>query len=148
MMGEVYSAVMKGVAVSTAKAVFIIQAPTTNRVRIREVRLGQYSDFGDAASEILSVHMVRAATSFATEGGIEISPQNMQPSARVASSRVVHTANVATDGGVRLVADVMNIAAGHWYYPPSCEQIWVNPGSNLAVVLSAPADALTMNGKL
>lgn len=146
-MGQVYSVRFEQVSVSVAQALFTIGAPANVRLRLREVRVGQTSDVGDAASEILSVRLIRNATALATEGGHVVVPQNLQPWARASVATV--KANVtafATAGGKCLLADTMNIAAGWWYYPPDCEKIWIADSGNLQICISAPADALTMNG--
>ena len=146
MTGLVFTAEMHAVAVSAAASIFSIQAPAGNRVRVREIRIGQYSDFGDAAAEIVSVRLIRNATAFATQGGVAVTPQNLKPWSRAANSRVIRTATVATDGGKCVLMDAMNIASGWWYAPSEDEMVWLDTGDNLQVCVTAPADALTMNG--
>src|SRR3990167_9808586 len=53
--GNIFTATVNAVVVSAAQDVFEIVAPQGKRVKIREIVLGQYTDFGDAAAEILSV---------------------------------------------------------------------------------------------
>ncbi len=47
----VFSAAFSAVSVSAAQDVFELVAPSDSRVRLLEIDIGQYSDFGDAAEE-------------------------------------------------------------------------------------------------
>lgn len=145
-MGQIYTAVVEAIAVSGATAFFNLQAPSNSRLKVKEVRIGQTSDVGDAAAENLAVRFVRAQTAYATEGGVELTPQNRWPWSRAAGTRVVRNATLATEGGKCLVSDAMNIATGWLWIPEKGGELWIRDGSNLAIALSAPADALTMHG--
>ncbi len=46
-MGRVYTAAFSAVAISAAQDLFEIVAPPDARVRLLEIDIGQYSDFGD-----------------------------------------------------------------------------------------------------
>ena len=59
---SIFSAAFAGVAVSAAQDVFEIVAGSTKRVILRKIFLGQYTDFGDANAEILSVQIIRGYT--------------------------------------------------------------------------------------
>ena len=59
---SIFSASFSAVAVSAAQDVFELVAPSTSRVAIRSISLGQYSDAGDAAAELLSVLIMRGHT--------------------------------------------------------------------------------------
>jgi multidrug resistance efflux pump len=58
----VYTATFNAVAVTAAQDLFSIVAPSDGRVVIRELRIGQYSDFGDAQAEILPILLIRGYT--------------------------------------------------------------------------------------
>ncbi len=47
----VFSAAFSAVAISAAQDLFEIVAPSDSRIRLLEIDIGQYSDFGDAAEE-------------------------------------------------------------------------------------------------
>jgi hypothetical protein len=48
-----------------------------------------------------------------------------------------------------VLADVWNIAAGFWYYPPEEERIILALSQRLVVSLAgAPVDSITVNGTL
>lgn len=149
-LGTVYSAAFAGVAVTAAQDVFEITSPATTRVRIREIRLGQYSDAGDAASELLSVQIIRGYT-VSGSGGSAVTPANMSQLTTLAASSTVEANNttVANTGtGVVLYADAWNVQSGWWYAPSEPEMIAIDVSTRLVVRISAPADSLTCNGTI
>lgn len=147
----IFSAPFSAVAVSAAQDVWEIVAHANTRVAIREIRLGQYSDFGDAQAEILSVTIITGFTTTGS-GGAAVTPVNL--SRRTGGLSAVSTVarnntTVAQDGtGTVVLADVFNVAAGWWYYPPEEERIIMEKSQRLVVRITAPADALTMNGTI
>lgn len=147
----IYSAVFSGVAVSAAQDVFELVAHASSRVAVREIRLGQYSDFGDAQAEILSVTIITGFTTSGT-GGASVTPANLSRlnNGLTAVTTVErNNTTVAQDGtGTTVLADVFNVAAGWWYYPPEDERIIMEKSQRLVVRITAPADALTMNGTI
>lgn len=146
----IFTAVFEAVAVTAAQDMFELVAGAATRVRIREIKIGQYSDFGDAQAEQLSVKLVRGDT-VAGSGGSAATPQNLMghSAAPAATSTVnVNNTTVANTSGKTLVADVWNVAAGWWYYPPEEEMIVLEKGQRLCVRTSAPADSLTCNATI
>jgi len=147
----IFTAAIAGVAVTAAQDVFEIVAGAATRVRIREIRLGQYTDFGDAAAEILSVTVMRGHTTSGS-GGSSVTPSNVQGHTGAAAATSTVEANnttVAANGSpVTLIADAWNIAAGWWYYPPEEEQIVLEKAQRLVVRITAPADSITVNGTI
>ncbi len=149
--GTLFSATFTAVSVSAAQDVFEITSPATRRVRIQDIRLGQYSDFGDAQAEILSVLILRGYT-VSGSAGSSVTPANViSDSAKVAQSTVeANNTTVANTGtAVTLLADAWNVQAGAWVAPLSDRLAFViGPSTRLVVRITAPADALTMNGTM
>lgn len=147
----IFTGTFSAVAISAAQDLFEIVAPANSDVSIRKVMLGQYSDFGDAAAELISITVVRGFTTSGS-GGTAVTPANIKGhTGAVASTTVVEANNttVAQDGtGVTMLADTFNVAAGWYYDPPKDERIVVGAGKRLVVRITAPADALTMNGTI
>lgn len=147
----IYSAVVSQVAVSAAQDVFEVVAGSQSRVRLREIRLGQFTDFGDAAAEVLSVQLIRGYTTSGSGGGA-ITPVNLEghSGAPAATSTVErNNTTLAQDGtGVVLISDVWNISSGWWYYPPEEEMPILDKSQRLVVRISAPADEITVNATL
>lgn len=149
--GPIFAATFSAVAVTAAQDVFEITAPSTSKVLIREIRLGQYSDAGDAQAELLSVLIQRGYT-VSGSGGSSSTPAKFRghtgaPSA--ASTVEMNNTTVANTGSaVTLLADTFNVQAGWRYYPAPEDRIVIEPGVILVVRITAPADSLTMNGTL
>lgn len=153
----VFTATFAAVSVSAAQDVFELTAPSTSRVRVKEIRIGQYSDFGDAAAEILSVQVIRGYTT-AGSGGAAVTPSNLEPWSRAAAATVArNNTTVAQDGSAQiLIADSFNIQAGWWWKgdPPDPirgyvgSEIQLAPGAILVVRITAPADAITTNATI
>ena len=147
----IYVATFAPVVLSAAQDVFEIVAPASSRLMIREIRLGQYSDPGDAQAEMLSVQIIRGYTTSGS-GGASVTPVNLSPvSGAAAAVATVERNNttVAADGtGAVLLADTFNVMGGWRYYPVPEERIEVGVSQRLVVRITAPADALTMNGTL
>jgi hypothetical protein len=145
----IFNATFSAVAVSAAQDVFEIVTPANVRARIREVRLGQYTDFGDAAAEILSVTVIRGFTTSGS-GGSVVTPAKPKPWTPASLCTVeANNTTVANTGTTEtLIADTFNIAAGWWYRPDQEEMLWLDESSRLVVRITAPADSLTMNGTI
>ena len=147
----IFVATFAAVAVTAAQDVFEIVAPASSRLLIREIRLGQYSDAADAQAEMLSVQIIRGYTTSGS-GGASVTPVNFSPVSGAASPVATVERNnttVAQDGtGAVLLADSFNVMGGWRYYPVPEERIEVGVSQRLVVRITAPADALTMNGTL
>lgn len=156
---SIFTATFAAVAATVAQDVFEIVAPSDSRVRIRDCAIGQYSDLGDAAAEILSVRVIRGFTTGGS-GGASVTPANLRPWSRAAGSAVERNNTTVADGtGVDLVAATFNIAAG-WCLrdvlrggrlgPPleDDEFIYLEASERLVVRITAPADELTLNATL
>ena len=147
----IFSATFSAVAVTLAQDVFEITAPSNSRVSIREIRIGQYTDFGDAAAEILSLTVMRGHTTSGSGGTTQTKANLRGHTGAAAAGSVVEANNTTVASGgspATLIADVFNIAAGWWYYPPEEERIILEPSQRLVVRISAPVDSITLNGTL
>lgn len=140
-----YSVVIPNVAVVAAQDLFEIIAPDDMRVRIGEIRIGQYTDFGDANAEILSVSIIRGFTTTGS-GGTTPTPTPIRSIYPPASSVVkINNTTVATGGtSFNIVKDVLNIAAG-WMFDST---LWLEPEERLVVRLSVPESSLTFNATM
>jgi len=150
--GPVYTVPFSATTLTTnAHDLFCLTGSTSSRVVLREIRLGQYSEFGEAQSELLSLTIWTGSTA-AASGGSTITPRNVQshtgaPTANT-SAITASTTLSSTTSAVQRYADAWNVAAGYLYTPPPPERIVINPGQIMVVRMSAPNDAMTMNGTL
>lgn len=155
---NLFTASFAGVAVTAAQDLFALLAGSSSRLAICRVEVMQYSDVGDAASEILAYTFKRGAT-VAGSGGTAPTPVNIKghtgAKAAVATARVNDTTQAGTGTIVTVQAGAFNIQAGLLYAPkyggPADidERITVEAGSRFVVSLdSAPADSLTFSGTI
>lgn len=151
----VFSAAFSAVAISAAQDLFEIVAPANSRVRILEIDLAQYSDFGDAAAEILSLTVHRGFTTSGSGGGT-VTPANFNPYSRAAGTTVErNNTTVATTAGTLLWATGWHLQAGFIWRPvddnnsnPFRRHIILKPSERLVVRITAPADEITANGSV
>jgi hypothetical protein len=149
VMGSIYSAAFSAIAVAAAQDVFEIVAPAGRMVTLREVRLGQASDAGDAQAELVPVTLVRGHTTSGA-GGAAVTPAALRSGDAAASVSVArNNTTPAQDGSAAmLLAEAWNVQAPYLYRPDADARIVVAPGERLVVRIGAPADALTMSGTL
>ena len=152
-----YSATFSAISVSAAQDVFEVVAGSGNRVAIREIVLGQYSDFGDAEDELLSVQVIRGYTTSGS-GGASVTPRPFNSYDRDATTTVERNNTTQASSGTAhtLIADSFNVRAG-WYWGvrnyvnmPNVSEygIILKPEERAVVAVTVPADALTMNGTI
>jgi hypothetical protein len=149
-IGQVYTGIISAVAVSAAQDIFEIASPATTRVRIREIKIGQYSDAGDAAAELLSVQLIVGHTTTGS-GGSTVTTRNVNRASTVTAGSTVKANNttIAANGtAITLYSDVWNIQSGWWYAPGEPEMIVLDISSRLVVRSTVPADAITMNATI
>ena len=147
--GRVFAATISAVAVTAAQDVFSILAPGNKRVKIREVVLSQYTDFGDAAAEILSVLVVRGYTTVGS-GGSAVTPRNLVSAGGGTGASIrANDTSVATGGTAEVLrATSWNIQSEWVYIPDQPERAVLMPGQRLVVRITAPADSITLNATL
>lgn len=154
---SIFCAAFNAVGVTLAQDIFSITAPSTCRVRLRDVKLSQYSDFGNLQAEILSVLLIRDYTSNSS-GGSLLTATNLNKSGATSTATVRSNDTVLASGGspITLIADGLNVASG-WTLRDALhlsdnrinlpqEGIWIDRSGRLVVRITAPADSLTMNG--
>ena len=79
----VFSAAFSAAAISAAQDLFEIVAPSDSRIRLLEIDIGQYSDFGDAAEETDAVYKEIVAQG----GHIDYAPISTEQGFRVFRGR-------------------------------------------------------------
>ena len=149
----IFTATFAAVAVTAAQDLFEITAPADRRVVIHDIRFGQYTDFGDAEAEILSVQVIRGYT-VSGSGGSTSTKNNIQGhSGAPAAGSVVEANNttVANTGTAAiLVACAWNVA-GEWSLRSDVladKRLVLDNSQRLVCRITAPADSLTMNGTI
>ena len=148
--GPTYVVTFTAVSVSAAQDAFELNVGSTVKsARLREVRLSQYSDAGDAAAEMISVQIIKGY-SVSGSVGTSATPVPLDPRAPAATSTAeVNNTTVANTGTpLTLHSDTFNVQGGFLYQPGPSDRIKLLASDRLVVRITAPADALTMNGTL
>lgn len=146
-MGRIYSVSFDDVAVTAAQDLFEITAPSTGMAVLHSVRVGQSSEEGDAAAEMLHVTIQRATAS--GSGGAAATPR--PHAVGHAASAVLAEVNNTTEATTLtpIIEDAFNVQVGWLYQPTPEERIYVPPSGILVVTLpDTVADSITMSGTL
>lgn len=151
MQGRVYTAEVSAVDVTNAAGVqdyWELNCPADAVLVLLEVRISQYSDVGDAASEILPVIISRSTGTAGSGGGVVTARPHMVGT--VAFGGTVEANNTTQAGTtVELLSDSFNIRSGWLYQPPEKQMFWLSPSGILVVELPvAPADTITTQGSI
>lgn len=152
-MGRFYSASFSGVSVSAAQDLFEALAASAKPFILHELTIGQYSDAGDSASELLAVLIKRATGSYTSgSGGSTPTPAKHATNDSAASTTVEanNTTQAAAGSGAltTIRSEAWNVQAPYQFLPtPECRPIFLG-GEACIVSITAPADALTVSGTI
>ena len=148
-MGRLYTAQFSAVAVSAAQDLFEIVAPSDAIVKIHNIRLGQTSDVGDAAEEILLIKLNSGATSSGSGGGSYTPVPIELGDAAFGGTCEINNTTQAADG------TIVTHHAWPWNVRGPFEIIFepetrpvLSPSRRCVLTIPAPADALTMMGTI
>lgn len=157
MPGLTYSAGFSAVTFTNANGdadIFELTSPADASVEIISCEVWQYSDFGDAAAEIIGFTIVRGAGSVtAGSGGTGATEEPMMFGYPAAGSTVVYynTTRMAAGTGTlhTIGAGGWNVALGIFYQPTPEERCWLSPSQKWTIgILAGPADDLSVAGRL
>ena len=148
-MGRLYTAQFSAVAVSAAQDLFEIVAPSDAIVKIHNIRLGQTSDVGDAAEEILLIKLNSGATTSGSGGGSYTPVPIELGDAAFGGTCEINNTTQAADG------TIVTHHAWPWNVRGPFEIIFepetrpvISPSRRCVLTIPAPADALTMMGTI
>ena len=148
-MGRLYTAQFSAVAVSAAQDLFEIVAPSDAIVKIHNIRLGQTSDVGDAAEEILLIKLNSGATTSGSGGGSYTPVPIELGDAAFGGTCEINNTTQAADG------TIVTHHAWPWNVRGPFEIIFepetrpvLSPSRRGVLTIPAPADALTMMGTI
>lgn len=155
MSGALFAVPFSAIAVTAAQDCFEIVAGSTKPLWLISVHLGQYSDFGDAQAELLSVLIQRAYTTTGS-GGASVTPQPILDGGDACDATAFrNNTTVATGGTAETVfSGAWNVQAPFYYEPAYDPRGFfdarpsLSPGERMVVRITAPADSITMNGTL
>lgn len=149
-MGRIYTAQFTDVAVSAIQDLFELVAPADAVVIIHDLFIGQRSDVGDSAEEILSIQLTSGHTTSGS-GGSSVTPVPIEfGNAAFGGTCEANNTTQAADGTI--------VVHGSWQWNirGPFEKIWtpetrpvLSPSRRACVELPvAPADAITVSGTI
>ena len=148
MSGRSYSVVFTDIAITTAKTLIELIPATNKPIEIVGLEIGQTTDFGDTADEILKLTITRGATTTGT--GTAATPSPMSPSDAASGFTAKVNMTAESTGGTEVVLwnSAYNIRAGYiQWFPEGMRPTSIN-GSLLLLKQSLPADSVTFSGTL
>ena len=149
-MGRIYTAQFTDVAVSAIQDIFELVAPADAIVVVHDLHLGQKSDVGDSAEEILSIQLTSGHTTSGS-GGSSVTPVPVNfGDAAFGGTCEANNTTQAQDGTI-----VVHYA-WDWNIRGPFDKIWtpetrpvLSPSRRMCVELpEAPTDAITMSGTI
>lgn len=151
-MARMFTVVFRAVAVTAVQDFFELNPASNKPIRLARIQIGQYSDFGDAQDELLSVSVFRVpATATSGSGGTSPTPQLVGATGQAAgfTAKVNNTTVATTSGTLAELCAIppFNVRSG-LDLPLEPEFRFEAVNATLLVVRLniAPADSLTMNG--
>ena len=150
--GPVFNYAVSASALTTAgpSDLFCITAPSNSRVAVREIRIGQYTEFADAQAELLPLLIMTGSTAISAGTvltGVNVRHHSGAPTAGSSVSGPSTTV-ASTASATVLLADSWNVAAGFYWKPDPIERVIIEPSARFVVRTGTPNDALTLNATL
>ena len=149
-MSRVYTVTFSAVSVAAAQDLFELTPADDRPIEIVGIELGQTSDVGDAADELLQISIIRGFTTSGS-GGTAATPTPLSPLETAAgfTAEVNNTIVANTGTSATLHVGVWNVRAGYInWFPEGMRPAATQANSTLVVRQIAPADAITMSGTL
>jgi len=150
-MGRMYTVEFENVAVTAAVDFFEITPADDKPCIVHAVFINQYTDFADAAEEILRYRVIRGHSTGGSGGAAPTPrPVNSTSAAAGFAAETNNTTIASVGSPVNLHSDCFNIRVGlQLILPP--EMRWeVSQGQTTLVVrlMATPTDSLSMSGTL
>ncbi len=149
-MPRIYTVEFNAVAVTAAVDLFEITPADDKPVTIIGWSLDQYSDFGDAQAEQLSLRVIRGFTTRGS-GGSSPTPVPVEPNDAAAgfTAETCNTTLANTGTTTNPWSGGWNIQAGcRDFLPEGMQPKATQANTTIVLRQSAPADSITLNGTL
>ena len=143
-MGRMFSVPIVAVAVSAVQDLFEITAPSGAGLILRELIIGQSSDFGDAQAEILGIAIKRGAGHTPGSSGSAVTPVPFVSGLTAAATAARNNTTQAVAGSGTLttvIADTFNEQTGY----RRIVDLTLRPSEAAIVSVTVPADAIMLS---
>lgn len=151
--GPIFTYPFSATALSTnPQDLWCVTGPSNSRYAVREIVFGQYSDPGDVQAEMLSIVFLSGST--APSSGTAITGLNINrystAQSPAASCTVIgpSTTLASTTSATVIRAETFNVMGGYRFFPVPAERPIFGLSQRFVVRMTAPNDALTVNGTL
>lgn len=152
MSGNVYTASFTDVAVNAAQDLFEILCPSDAVLEILELFIGQTSDVGDAAEELLltTLRMVSGAPTSGSGGSTPTPrPHNLGGVASGCTVEANNTTQISGGTNTVIMPKIINVRVPETIILVPESRIFISPSNRFVWELdNAPADSLTMSGSV
>jgi hypothetical protein len=148
---RIYTVSFSAVAVTAAVDLFEITPADDKPIEVIGLFLGQSSDVGDAAAELLAYTVIRGHTTSGSGGTAATArPLNRSDTAAGLAAETCNTTAASAGTTNILHADTFHVSAGEkLWLPEGCEWEASQADTTLVIRLAAaPTDSLTMSGTL
>lgn len=143
-----YDAAFAAVAVTTAIDIFEVNGHADRITWVTGIEFAQHTDFGDAASEILSLAWIQAHSTSGS-GGAAVTPTPNNTDAAFGGTVERTNTTVATGGSpITRRASAWNIQVPYVMLWDPAKWIMIPQSGRLVITMSAPADSITMSGTI
>lgn len=150
-MGQLYYAEFENVAITAAQDIFEVLAPADAVIKLHSIYLGQSTDVGDAAEEILRLKIQRGAGVTSGSGGSTVTPAPLENGMAAAGATV--EANNTTEISAGTITDLMSL---YWnirvpfemIFTPETQPVISASDTLVLALMAAPADSITCAGTL
>lgn len=146
---RIYTVTFSATAVTAQVDLFELRPADDKPIEVIGLFIGQSSDVGDAAAELLAYTVIRGFTTSGSGGSTPTpAPLNRSDTAAGFSAETLNTTLATTGTTATLWADTFHVASGEkLWLPEGCE--WEASQADTSIVIrlaAAPADSLTMSG--
>ena len=149
-MGRIYTSVFNNVAVTAAQDLFELVAPADSVVILHDIHIGQNTDVGDAAEELLRIELNSGYTTSGSGGSAGTAVPIDTGDAAFGGTLEINNTTLASAG------TIVTHSVWIWNVRGTLDRIFtpetrliVTPSRRVCVRLpSAPADSLTMSGSI
>ncbi len=148
--GIMYTMPMTVTGTTVVQDLFSLVAGAASVICIHECHIGNESEFGDAAAEMLDIQISRFEGAFSIGSGGSTpteEPTHTGSPAATTSGRTNDT--TITSGGTEAVMkqDTFHVAGGFHYVPTPKARVWVSPTDAFVVgLMTVPDDAINLRG--
>ncbi len=148
-MGIMYSAPLTLTGATLDMDIASLVAGASGLISIHEFHLGQLTEFGDAAAEMIDLKISRFEGAF-TIGtvGSAGTEEPFKPGDPAAATAMRFGDTTITTGGTEAILkrDTFHVAAGFHYVPLPDSRVWVGPTDAFVCWIDAPDDTIDYRG--